>query len=415
MSLLDRLKKVIPTQQESISREVAESISTNELLENLSGKRITKDVATKIVALNCGINLITDSIANLPIYLYKRDHTGVKESIDDYRNSLLNLENEKYSTAFNMKKSLLTDYILHGNGYLDIWKENGKIKSLIHIPKTEIIVQSNSHYNRRNINYSYHYWNMRKEFHEVLNLVRNPDLDAISGVGILKEGRDMLSTAKELDGYSKSIFTNGFFAKGIIETEKILSKPTRDSLSNRIKNFFSGASNAGKIMILDDSMKYKPLGLSPIDIDYLKQKDFTVNDIARLLKLPPAMIGGSGNTMTYSNVQDTQLQYLQLAIDPYLTIVENTFNKYLLTEEEKKKGYFFEFDTKSILRTTPQKQIEMLGAAVNYKILSTNDARRELNYPALSGGNEIKYSQSKEATKENNDKLEKLKGGENDE
>ena len=107
------------------------------------------------------------------------------------------------------------------------------------------------------------------------------------------------------------------------------------------------------------------------------------------------MIGGTGNTMTYSNVQDTQLQYLQLAIEPYLTVIENTFNKYLLTEDEKKKGYFFEFDTKSILRTTPQKQIEMLGSAVNYKILTTNDARRELNYPSVPGGDEIKYSEQK--------------------
>lgn len=397
MNLIDRLKKYKTKQEDEDveSKEVSETVSIKDLLGFAKGNRITKDVAVKIVALNCGINLITDSIANLPIYLYKRDDNGIKETIDDYRNSLLNLENEKHSTSFNMKKTLVSDYILHGNGYLDIWKENGKIKSLIHIPKNEISVQTNGQENRRNKVYSYHYWGMRREFHEVLNLVRNPDRDSIEGVGILKEGSEMLGTANNLDIYSKSIFNNGFFAKGVVEAEKVLTKPTRESLNQRIKKFFSGANNAGNVMILDDGMKYKSLGLSPIDIDFLKQKEFTINDIARLLKLPPAMIGGTGNTMTYSNVQDTQLQYLQLAIEPYLTVIENTFNKYLLTEDEKKKGYFFEFDTKSILRTTPQKQIEMLGSAVNYKILTTNDARRELNYPSVPGGDEIKYSEQK--------------------
>lgn len=414
MSILDILKKNKTKEVDTPYEEVAETVSSKDLFELLKGRRITKDVAVKIVALNCGINLITDSIANLPIFLYKNDENGIKETVDDYRNSLLNLENEKHSTSFNMKKSLVSDYILHGNGYLDIWKENGNIKSLINIPKSEMSVQSNGHDNRRKKIYSYHYWGMRKDFHEVLNLVRNPDEDPIAGTGILKEGSEMLSTAKDLDVYSKNIFSNGFFGKGIVESEKILTKPTRESLSNRIRNFFSGAKNAGKVMILDDGMKYKTLSLSPVDLDFLKQKDFTVNDIARLLKLPPAMIGGTGNTMTYSNVQDTQLQYLQLAIEPYLTIMENTFNKYLLTEKEKSEGYFFEFDTKSILRTTPQKQIEMLGSAVNYKILSTNDARKELNYPAVPGGDEIRYSNEKNILKKQNDE-NTLKGGENNE
>ena len=414
MGILDILKRNKTKEVDTTSEEVAETVSSKDLFELLKGRKITKDVAVKIVALNCGINLITDSIANLPIFLYKNDKNGIKETVNDYRNSLLNLENEKHSTSFNMKKSLVSDYIIHGNGYLDIWKENGKIKSLINIPNSEMSVQSNGNYNRRKKIYSYHYWGMRKDFHEVLNLVRNPDEDPIAGTGILKEGSEMLSTAKDLDVYSKNIFSNGFFGKGIVESEKILTKPTRESLSNRIRNFFSGAKNAGKVMILDDGMKYKTLSLSPVDLDFLKQKDFTVNDIARLLKLPPAMIGGTGNTMTYSNVQDTQLQYLQLAIEPYLTIIENTFNKYLLTEKEKEEGYFFEFDTKSILRTTPQKQIEMLGAAVNYKILSTNDARKELNYPATPGGDEIRYSNEKNILKKQNDE-NTLKGGENNE
>lgn len=390
MSILERLKNTFSKNsiKESNDEEIIDLSEISALMKN-KNILITKDVAMKIVALNNGINLIADTIANLPILLYKKENGGIKESVNDYRNSLLNLESSKHSTAFNMKKTLVVDYIINGNAYVDIHKERGKIKSLINIPKSEIIVQSNGNYNRRNLIYSYNYWGMKREFHEVLNMVRNPDENDIEGIGILREGRNVLGVADHLDNYSKNIFSNGFFAKGAIETEKILSKPTRESLQKRIRNFFSGSSNAGKVLILDDGMKYKSLSLNPVDIDFLKQKEFTINDIARLLKLPPNMIGGDNDGFTYKNVQDTQLQYLQITIEPYLTHIENVFNKYLLTEKEKLENLFFEFDTKSMLRTTPQKQYEMLGNAVNTRILAPNDARFELNLPPVKGGEEL--------------------------
>lgn len=392
MSILERLKNILSKDdsKEDSNIDIVD-LSEIEGLITCKKKYITKDVAMKIVALNNGINLISDTIANLPIFLYKKEKGGIKEVIDDYRNNLLNLESSKHCTSFNMKKTLVVDYIINGNAYLDIWKEKGKIKSLINIPESEIIVQDNGSYNRRKLSYSYEYWGMRREFHEVLNMVRNPEGNDIKGIGILKEGRDMLGVADKLDTYSQNIFSNGFFAKGTIETEKIMSKPTRESLQKRIRNFFSGSQNAGKVLILDDGMKYNSLSLNPVDIDFLKQKDFTVNDIARLLKLPPNMIGGSNDGLTYKNVQDTQLQYLQITIEPYLTLIENVFNKYLLTEKEKEEGLFYEFDTKSMLRTTPQKQYEMLGNAVNNKILTPNDARFELNLPPKENGDIFIY------------------------
>ncbi|MEG2254865.1 MAG: phage portal protein, partial [Vagococcus sp.] len=109
--------------------------------------------------------------------------------------------------------------------------------------------------------------------------------------------------------------------------------------------------------------------------------------------LPPAMIGGTGNSMTYTNVQDTQLQFLQTTIEPYLTIIENTFNKYLLTEKEKLEGYYFEFDTINMLRTTPARQIEMLSRATGGKqFMAINEARNEMNLPPQKGGDVIDFS-----------------------
>lgn len=352
----------------------------------IEGVQLTREVAMKISALNEGINQISDAVASLPVYLYKRDEDGARQKVNDKRNKLLNLENSKHSTSFNMKKNLIVDFLFYGNGYLDINRNvKNEIISLMHIPRKEIQLIDINPVNKREAEYQYSYWNMTNDFHEVLNLARNPYKDQLNGIGILEEGSMTLDGAIGLDEYSKNVVTNGFNARGVIESEKVMSKPSRQSLTSMLKKFFSGGRNSGKILILDDGMKFKALSLSPADMNLLQQKSFTVEDIARLLKMPSYMLGASGSSMVYSNVEQTQLMFLQMTIDPILRLVEDTFNKYLLTEDEKESGFFFEFSTQNMLRTTPEKEIAMYTNAVKGSLLTVNEARQKLNWQRLDG------------------------------
>lgn len=347
---------------------------------------LTRETAMKVTALNEGINQIADTIAALPVYLYKREDNGSRQKVNDKRNKLLNLENSKHSTSYNMKKNLIMDFLFYGNGYLDINKDvKNEIISLMHIPYKDIQLIDVNSINKRYAEYQYSYWGMTNEFHEVLNLVRNPYRDSLNGIGVLEEGSMALEGATGLDEYSKNVINTGFNARGVIESEKIMSKPSRQSLNTMLKRFFSGGKNSGKILILDDGMKFKGLSLSPADMNLLQQKSFTVEDIARLLKMPSYMLGASGSSMVYSNVEQTQLMFLQMTIDPILRLVEDTFNKYLLTEDEKESGFFFEFSTQNMLRTTPEKEITMYANAVKGSLLTVNEARKKLNWNDLKG------------------------------
>lgn len=352
----------------------------------LGGTTVTREVAMKLTALNQGINLISDSVASLPVYLYKRNADGSRVRVDDYRNTLLNIENSPNSTAYNMKKNWTMDFILHGNGYLDICKDHrGNITSLIHIPHGEIELIDVNPINKRECSYKYSYWGMTNESFEVLNLVRNPIRNEVTGVGILEEGSMSLEGAYGLDEYSKNVNSNGFNARGVIETEKVMSKASRESLKAMLKTFFHGGKNAGKVLLLDDGMKFKALSLSPAEMNLLQQKNFTVEEIARLLKIPGYLLGASGSSMVYSNVEQSQLMYLQMTIDPILRLIEDTLNKGILTEEEKKSGYYFEFNTQNMLRTTPEAEIKMYSEAVKGSLLTVNEARRKLNWSNLEG------------------------------
>lgn len=378
--------------KKSVDLSIVEKATIDDIVEDgvieikLGNTVITREVAMKITALNEGVNLISDTIASLPVYLYKRNDDGSRVRVNDYRNSLLNLENSQNSTSYNMKKNFVLDFLIHGNGYLDINKDSkGTIKSLIHIPYKEIELIDVNTINKRDSIYQYSYWGMVNAAHEVVNLVRNPTKNEVKGIGVLDEGSMTLEGATGLDEYSKNVNANGFNARGVIETEKVMSKPSRDSLKAMLKSFFHGGKNAGKVLLLDDGMKFKALSLSPADMNLLQQKNFTVQDIARLLKMPGYLLGASDSSMVYSNVEQTQLQFLQMTIDPILRLIEDTFNKYLLTEDEKSSNFFWEFSTQNMLRTTPEKEIKMYSDAVKGSLLTVNEARRKLNWSNIEG------------------------------
>ena len=383
MNLASRLKATLTPNQ---PRTVEENATFDDVVEYGSESvTITRDVAEKIGALNYGISLISETIASLPVYLYKRDKDGGRSRVDDYRNKLLNLENSDYSTAYNMKRNLVSDYLYHGNGYLDIYRDNDyKIKSLIHIPYKDIQIRKSDRFNKREVTYTYDYWGMSNiPSFGVVNLARNTKDGELEGQGVLKEGSLILGNSYGFESFTETTIKSGFNVKGVVEKDGILTKPAKESLMAMLKKFFSGSRNAGKVLVLDDGMKFKPISTSPADLELLQQKEFAIKDIARLLKIQPSLLGIANGGMTYSNEKDNQLQFLKYTIEPLLTIIEQTFNKYLLTEDEKSRGFFFEFNTQNMLRTSPADEIKMYVDAVKGTILTSDEARQRLNWEPL--------------------------------
>ena len=255
---------------------------------------------------------------------------------------------------------------------------------MIHIPYKDIQIRKSDRFNKREVTYTYDYWGMSNiPSFGVVNLARNTKDGELEGQGVLKEGSLILGNSYGFESFTETTIKSGFNVKGVVEKDGILTKPAKESLMAMLKKFFSGSRNAGKVLVLDDGMKFKPISMSPADLELLQQKEFTIKDIARLLKIQPSLLGIANGGMTYSNEKDNQLQFLKYTIEPLLTIIEQTFNKYLLTEDEKSRGFFFEFNTQNMLRTSPADEIKMYVDAVKGTILTADEARQRLNWKPL--------------------------------
>lgn len=411
MGLLDKL-----TGKKDISPVLDDFLNDDDDVTSvfeINTRRVSRSQAEKIAVVNMGVNLIAESIAEMPVYLYKRNKDGSRKKVNDYRNKLLNLDNGSYSNSYNMKKNLITDYLYHGNGYIDINKKpTGEIISLIHIPYRDIEMTPLGNENKRNSRYIYNYWGMTQKVHNVLNLVRNSKYDELIGYGLLDEGQLTLASLLSIEEFMNNNASSGFNAKAVITKDTIMSKASKDSLRKHLKKFFGGssASKNGGVLLLDDGMKLQQLNQSSQELELLGQKDLLIKDVARHLSLPLPIIGIAASGMTYNNEQQLKLTLLKQTLSPIIRNLEETFNRYLLTKKEQNEGYFFEFDYQHLLKITPSEELRVYGQAIRDNIITTNEARRKLNFPPMQGHDELSGSK----TTNDNTTIENdtVKGGE---
>lgn len=352
---------------------------------------LDEDTAFTIAALHQGVAIISDAIASMNVYLYDYDEDGnIRKLETDYRNYLLNNMANPYLTAFNLKKAMLKDIILHGNGYANVEKNTrGKISSLEYIPSSFVIPGAD--------NFGYYYdvtsitTGVTGEIKEprridefnMLNVVVNPVANSVKGKGILDYARETLVIANQENTYVKNLFLNGLSAKAILNSKTPFKKETKEKLRQDLLNFYSGSQNAGKMLVLEGDIAVQSLALTPADINLIQNRNLTVTEIARFLNIPKHLLNLDRGQGTYSNITQERLQLIQSTLTPYVTNFQQALNNILLTPAEKKSGYHFSFDANETLKLTPQEQADYLVKLLDSKIMTANEVRRKLNMRPL--------------------------------
>lgn len=169
------------------------------------------------------------------------------------------------------------------------------------------------------------------QYFEVINYALNSE-DGVNGKGILELGKEVIGLGNAQSKFIGATLTNGSYMKGLLTTPNNLSPEQRENLSQKIKSFFSGG-NSGRVLVLPDDLKYQNISLSPADVELLKMQEFNISEIARLLKISPHMIGGAEKSGNYGNLEQSNLQFLQYTLLPYI----RRLKKYVICSYLQKK------------------------------------------------------------------------------
>lgn len=358
---------------------------------------IGEDVVLKIPTVQSCYELIAGTIAQLPIYLYRETEDGSVDKIsDDYRNILLNDEPNEFQSAYSMKKQMVKDYLFRGATYSYVERNGNEILEIITLNASDIIVDKYIKDGFRVVDADIKVMGKQegrqgngKNDKKPLQILKPYDCiialkdssDGLTSKGILDYGKDVFQVALEEKKYTSGIYKNGALPLGVLKTTGRLTQGAVDKLKASWQSLYSGSSNAGKTVILEEGLDYSPVSLKPGDLLLTDNRKDVISDICKLFNLPESLIDVT--KIKYGSLEQNNIHFLQYTLSPILTALENGLNRALLLEEEKKNGYFFAFDTSEVLRSTDREKYDAVKVALDGGIMSINEARYKLNLPKI--------------------------------
>lgn len=394
-------------------KESTEGNSNGVVTSNSSTISVTEETATKIASLYQGISIIADTIASIPVYLYKEEDGFQQVFYSDARSRIMSGMANEVLTSFNLKRIMLKDLILHGNAYAKIEKDKktGKI-TLRYIPVSAVTPKKDG---------SGYYFEVQSyqtgilgenipaevvDYYDMLVLIKNPKYNSIKGVGLLEYASQIFELSMQESNYMINLFQNGLSAKAILSSKSPFKKEVKAQLKQDLLNFYSGSANAGKMLVLEGDINVVPLALTPTDIKLIENKHFTISEIARFLNIPKHMLALDRQQGTYSNITQERLQLLQNTLTPYVVAFEEALNQKLLTEEENEQGYYFQFNTSEMLKLTPEDNAKYMLDLYREDVVTLEEVRATLNL----GGNAETIAELKElANAKSQSAISKLK------
>lgn len=374
---------------------------------------ITRKEALNIPTLAGCVELISSLVASIPIKLYKEDNKEVTEIKDDIRLKLLNEETGDTLTSFEMKKALVIDYLLMGNGYIYINKVRGNIVSLHYVKESDVSINRNTDPIFKNYDVLINAEIYRP--HNFIKLLRHSD-NGFDGYGIIEENLILLSVIYNSLKYENILSKTGGNKKGFIESLSKLDTEAMLNLKEQWRNMYS--NNSENCIVLNKGLTFKESQATPTELQLNENKITNGSEICKIFNIPPSIISGDGK----ANEGDFDKMF-KMAILPILNGLISSINRDLLLEKEK-KSFYFGYDANELLKGDIEKRFKAYEIAIKNKIMGVNEARYKEDLEPiplfedtiLLGLSDVLYNtKTGKVYTPNTDKTSDMKGGESDE
>ena len=358
-----------------------------------SGKAVTERSAMQMTAVYSCVRILSEAVAGLPLHLYKYTDSGGKAmALDHSLYRLLHDEPNPEMSSFVFRETLMTHLLLWGNAYAQIIR-NGKNEIVALYPLMPNKMSVDRDENGR-LYYTYYRGTdeaiKNKEFAVTLqpsDVLHIPGLgfDGLVGYSPIAMAKNAIGMAIACEEYGAKFFANGAAPGGVLEHPGTIKDPQR--VRESWQSTFGGSGNANKIAVLEEGMKYTPIGISPEQAQFLETRKFQINEIARIFRVPPHMVGDLEKS-SFSNIEQQSLEFVKYTLDPWVIRWEQSIQRSLLNSEEKKK-YFAKFNVEGLLRGDYQSRMNGYAIGRQNGWMSANDIRELENLdriPAEDGG-----------------------------
>ena len=359
-----------------------------------SGKNVNERSAMQMTAVYACVRILSESIAGLPVHLYQYVDSGSKQkALEHPLYRLLHDEPNPEMTSFVFRETLMTHLLLWGNAYAQIIRNGkGQVVALYPLMPNRMSVDRDD---KGHLFYQYQMQDSDAPTAKSGTVILKPTdvlhvpglgFDGLVGYSPIAMAKNAIGLSIATEEYGAKFFANGATPSGILEYPGTVKNP--EAIRESWNAGFGGSSNAHKVAVLEEGMKYTPIAISPNEAQFLETRKFQIDEIARIFRVPPHMVGDLEKS-SFSNIEQQSLEFVKYTLEPWIVRWEQSLNRALLSETEK-AAYFVKFNVDGLLRGDYQSRMNGYATARQNGWMSANDIRELENLDLLPdelGGN----------------------------
>ena len=364
MAIWDRLKVREEARSNIKLEEITPPVDDVLLKALLGSEPITREKALTLPAVAGAVDFISNAVACMPVKLYQEKDGKVEEVKDDKRTKLLNGDTGDTLDAYQMKKAMVTDYLMGKGGYCYIRKSRNEVTGLFYVKDIYVSVLREF---EPVIKKDYQFLVEGKTYrpYEFVKILRNTK-DGAEGIGLTEEISKELETAYQTLLYQLGMVRSGGNKRGFLKADKKLGQEEIDVLKTAWKNMYG--NNTESVVVLNNGLQFQEASNSSVEMQMNESKRTMSDEIYDLFHI-------------YPNDFDRTFKE---AIYPIIKAFETALNRDLLLEKEK-NAYFFEFDVKEIIKASLNERYSAYKTAKETGFMTLNEIRRAENLNWIDG------------------------------
>lgn len=329
----------------------------------LTDECITKDKALQIPSVASAVNKIAETVAKLPLKLYKNENHKIVEVTDDKRLFLINKDTGDTLTTVEFWKAIIEDYYLDKGGYIYINKDRGNVKSLHYVDATHVSVINNQ--NAIFKDYDIYVDGVKYFPHDFIKIFRKTKGTGVS-LSICEENSKLLTVTYNSLNFENNLIKKGGNKKGFLKSKNKLSKEALTDLKTAIRNLYSNDAENEKIVVLNDGVEFQETSATSVEMQLNENKNTNSGEVFKLFGFPVSNVIGGATKADKDLFNDTVVNLLN--------VIEAALDKDLLLECEK-ENFYFAFDTKELTRGSIKERFEAYGIALDKHFMQTDEIR----------------------------------------
>lgn len=380
--------QLIATEQRDLANPTELDFSIFGVVPSLSGATVTPASALRVPAVAAGVRAISEAVGILPLHAYRREANGSRERENDhpaYR--LLNGDACPWMRGPQLRELMTADAILFGNGFAQIVRDSTGVPRELHRlhpqavtieidtvtgePRYRVLISNGTRF---------------IPFADILH-IRAPSpvaTDAVTGRSPIMEARDAIGLLMVLNGYANRLFANGGRPGGILKFPNKLTAEVAKRIRESWKAATSGG-NTGGTAVLEEGGEFMPLAFKSVDAQFLEIWQLSLNEIARVLRVPPVLLMDYSR-QTWANAETGGQQFLTYSLAPWLSRWEAETTLKLIASDDR-DALFVEHLTDALLRADFATRATAYGQYRSMGAMTANEVRAGLNLGPLPGGN----------------------------